>query len=202
MQMREEFAEARRRFNLLSFYDKFEYLVVLILTILIAAFIVFALWNLVLTIVHSVTSSNFNPDNYQVFQSIFGMMFTVIIALEFKRSILVSTQRMHSIVQVRTVILIGLLAVVRKLIILDVGEAGDTRAVCSRRRDRGAGHLLLARLRPRRHHACRAPRDEKRRQARGQSEARQGLGALDFGIPPKHTVMTGLVPAIHVFNVV
>jgi uncharacterized membrane protein (DUF373 family) len=121
MQMREEFAEARRRFNLLSFYDKFEYLVVLILTILIAAFIVFALWNLVLTIVHSVTSSNFNPDNYQVFQSIFGMMFTVIIALEFKRSILVSTQRMHSIVQVRTVILIGLLAVVRN--ILDVGEA-------------------------------------------------------------------------------
>lgn len=121
--MREEFAEARRRFNLLSFYDKFEYLIVLILTILIAAFIVFALWNLVLTIVHSVTSSNFNPDNYQVFQSIFGMMFTVVIALEFKRSILVSTQRMHSIVQVRTVILIGLLAVVRKLIILDVGEA-------------------------------------------------------------------------------
>jgi hypothetical protein len=128
------------------------------------------------------------------------MMFTVIIALEFKRSILVSTQRMHSIVQVRTVILIGLLAVVRN--ILDVGEGGDTRAVCSRRRDRGAGHLLLARLRPRRHHACRAPRDEKRRQARGQSEARQGLCALDFGIPPKHTVMAGLVPAIHVFNVV
>ena len=123
MELKEEFAEARRRFDLLSFYDKFEYLVVFILTILIASFIVFALWNLVLTIVQSVTSSNFNPDNYQVFQSIFGMMFTVIIALEFKRSILVSTQRMQSVIQVRTVILIGLLAVVRKLIILDVGDA-------------------------------------------------------------------------------
>jgi uncharacterized membrane protein (DUF373 family) len=123
MEMREEFAEARRRFNLLSFYDKFEYLVVLVLTTLISAFIVFALWNLVLTIVQSVRSSTLTPDNYQVFQSIFGMMFTVIIALEFKRSILVSAQRMHSIIQVRTVILIGLLAVVRKLIILDVGDA-------------------------------------------------------------------------------
>jgi uncharacterized membrane protein (DUF373 family) len=123
MELKEEFAEARRRFDLLSFYDKFEYLVVFILTILIASFIAFALWNLVLTIVQSVTSSNFNPDNYQVFQSIFGMMFTIIIALEFKRSILVSTQRMQSVIQVRTVILIGLLAVVRKLIILDVGDA-------------------------------------------------------------------------------
>jgi len=123
MGLQEEFAEERRRFNLLSLYDKFEHIVVLILTLLIAGFIVFALWNLVLSIAQSVASSTFNPTNYQVFQSVFGMMFTVIIALEFKRSLLVSAQRLHSVVQVRTVILIGLLAVVRKLIILDVGDA-------------------------------------------------------------------------------
>lgn len=123
MAVKEEFAEARSRFNLLSFYDKFEYIVIVILTVLIATFIVFALWNLVLGIIKSITSSTFNPTDYQVFQGVFGMIFTVIIALEFKRSLLVSAQRLHSVVQVRTVILIALLAIVRKLIILDIGEA-------------------------------------------------------------------------------
>ena len=47
------------------------------------------------------------------------MIFTVIIALEFKRSLLVVAERRDSVVQVRAVVLIALLAVVRKLIILD-----------------------------------------------------------------------------------
>jgi uncharacterized membrane protein (DUF373 family) len=51
---------------------------------------------------------------------VFGMIFTVIIALEFKRSLLVLAERGETIVQVRTVILIAMLAVVRKLIILDL----------------------------------------------------------------------------------
>ena len=38
---------------------------------------------------------------------------TVIIALEFKRSLLVVADRQHGIIQVRTVILIALLAIVR-----------------------------------------------------------------------------------------
>jgi uncharacterized membrane protein (DUF373 family) len=56
-----------------------------------------------------------------VFQAFFGMIFTVIIALEFKRSLLVVAERRDNVVQVRSVILIALLAVVRKLLILDVG---------------------------------------------------------------------------------
>ena len=47
------------------------------------------------------------------------MIFTVIIALEFKRSLLIIAERKQDIVQVRTVLLIALLAVVRKLMILD-----------------------------------------------------------------------------------
>jgi len=50
------------------------------------------------------------------------MIFTVIIALEFKRSLLVVAERRDSVVQVRSVILIALLAVVRKLIILDLSS--------------------------------------------------------------------------------
>jgi uncharacterized membrane protein (DUF373 family) len=58
--------------------------------------------------------------DYSVFQAVFGMIFTVIIALEFERSLLVIAERDRGVVQVRTVILIALLAIVRKLMIMDM----------------------------------------------------------------------------------
>jgi uncharacterized membrane protein (DUF373 family) len=123
MRWKEQFAEARRRFDLLSFYEKFEHIVIFILTVLIAVFVVFAVWNLALKLFQSIASSSLDPTDYAVFQSVFGAILTVIIALEFKRSLLVSTERQQSVVQVRTVILIALLAIVRKLLILDVSQA-------------------------------------------------------------------------------
>jgi uncharacterized membrane protein (DUF373 family) len=117
-----ELAAARARWAPLTFYQKFEHAVVLVLTGLIAIVVVFAVWNLVLKIVLSiVVSRSFDPTDYSVFQAFFGMIFTVIIALEFKRSLLVVAERRDNVVQVRSVILIALLAVVRKLLILDVG---------------------------------------------------------------------------------
>ena len=90
---------------------------------LIALFVVFAVWNLALKLFQSIASSSLDPTDYTVFQSVFGAILTVIIALEFKRSLLVSTERQQSVVQVRTVVLIALLAIVRKLLILDVSQA-------------------------------------------------------------------------------
>jgi hypothetical protein len=43
------------------------------------------------------------------------MIFTVIIALDFRRSLLMLPARRRSVVQVRTVVLIALLVIVRKL---------------------------------------------------------------------------------------
>jgi uncharacterized membrane protein (DUF373 family) len=120
MDLKEEFAGARAEFALLTLYQKFEQAVVLVLTGLIAVVIVFAVWNLALKILGSVLSSSFDPTEYSVFQAIFGMILTVIIALEFKRSLLLVAERLESVVQVRTVLLIALLAIVRKLLILDV----------------------------------------------------------------------------------
>jgi uncharacterized membrane protein (DUF373 family) len=51
------------------------------------------------------------------------MIMTVLIALEFNHSLLGVLERRHSIVQVRTVVLIALLAISRKFIILDLKEA-------------------------------------------------------------------------------
>lgn len=123
MRLKQELADARRRFDLLNFYGKFEQIVIFILTVLIAVFVIFAVWNLALKMLQSIASSTLDPTDYSVFQTVFGAILTVIIALEFKKSLLVSTERQQSVVQVRTVILIALLAVVRKVLILDLAHA-------------------------------------------------------------------------------
>jgi uncharacterized membrane protein (DUF373 family) len=124
MRVKHEFAEAQRRFGPLGFYDMFEHIVILILTALIAVFIVFPVWNLALKSFLSIASSTFDPTDHAVFQAVFGMIFTVIIALEFKRSLLVAAERQH-VVQVRTLVLIAMLAILRKLLILDIGHATE-----------------------------------------------------------------------------
>ena len=120
MAITDEIAEVRARWNRLSLYQKFEHAVIVVLTTLIAVLIVLAVWNLVLKIFKSILASGFDPTDYSVFQAVFGMIFTVIIALEFERSLLVMAERDRGVVQVRTVILIALLAIVRKLMIMDM----------------------------------------------------------------------------------
>jgi len=121
MALKEEFASTREAWKLLAVYEKFEHAVILILTGLIAIIVAFAVWHLVLKILVSIIASrDFDPTDNAIFQAMFGMIFTVIIALEFKRSLLVVAERRSSVVQVRTVVLIALLAIVRKLLILDL----------------------------------------------------------------------------------
>ena len=122
MRLKAEFAEARKAWAPLTLYQKFEQVCILMLTTLIAIIIALALWNLTLKILLSIWATNFDPTDYGVFQTVFGMIFTVLIAIEFKRSLLVVAERRDSVVQVRSVILIALLAVVRKLIILDLSN--------------------------------------------------------------------------------
>jgi uncharacterized membrane protein (DUF373 family) len=54
------------------------------------------------------------------------VIFTVIIALEFKHSLLVVLARQESLVRVRSIVLIAMLAMVRKFIILDLGDTAST----------------------------------------------------------------------------
>ncbi|MBW6401411.1 phosphate-starvation-inducible PsiE family protein [Roseomonas sp. HJA6] len=107
----------------LTFYEKFEQVVVFVLTILIALIVLAALWNLLKLVATSLLLVDiFNPTDPAVFQTVFGAIFTVVIALEFKRSLLVIVERRFGIVQVRAVVMIAMLAVVRKFIILDLSQ--------------------------------------------------------------------------------
>jgi hypothetical protein len=80
MKLKEEFALARSGWNLMTFYQKFEHSVILLLTALISVVVALAVWNLTVKIVSSVFTTGFDPTDYAVFQSLFGMVFTVIIA--------------------------------------------------------------------------------------------------------------------------
>ena len=61
-----------------------------------------------------------DPLDYEVFQALFGMIMTLLIAMGFKHSIIRAALRRESIIQVKTVILIALLALSRKFVILDI----------------------------------------------------------------------------------
>jgi uncharacterized membrane protein (DUF373 family) len=106
----------------LSIYERFEQVVSMVLTSLIGLVIAAAVVNLSFRILMLVLSGLLDPAETGLFQSIFGMILTVLIALEFNHSIIGVLHRKESIVQVRTVVLVALLALVRKFIILDASK--------------------------------------------------------------------------------
>ncbi|NPB08877.1 MAG: phosphate-starvation-inducible PsiE family protein [Thermodesulfobacteria bacterium] len=111
----------------LSFYEKFEEVVSLILTAIIACLIIIALFNLIRETALLIWKTGLDPLDHKVFQKIFGMIMTLLIALEFKHSILKVSLRKEGLVQVKTVILIALLALARKFIILDFKETSPAK---------------------------------------------------------------------------
>jgi len=116
-------AAFRATFGRLTLYEQFEHAVIVVLTVLIIAVVAAATWHLALMVMLLLFTDEIRPDNQAVFQIVFGMIFTVIIALEFKHSLLMVLARQESVVRVRSIVLIAMLAMVRKFIILDIGEA-------------------------------------------------------------------------------
>ncbi|MGV7029618.1 phosphate-starvation-inducible PsiE family protein [Methylobacterium symbioticum] len=114
--------ETRAAWPGLSLYERFEEVIVLVLTGLIGLVIVAAVINLCFRIGLLVIFGLLDPAEHGVFQAVFGMIFTVLIALEFNHSILSVLRRQKSIIQLRTVVLIALLALSRKFIILDASK--------------------------------------------------------------------------------
>ncbi len=110
-------------FRGLSIYERFEHAVIIVLTVLIVAVVTSATWHLAIVVAMLLFTDAIQPENQTVFQTVFGMIFTVIIALEFKHSLLMVLTRQESVVRVRSVVLIAMLAMVRKFIVLDIGEA-------------------------------------------------------------------------------
>lgn len=117
---------SRERWLLMSYYQRFEHIVAFALSGIIAIVIVVALIQLVLRVVPLLAMGALDPLDHDVFQALFGMIMTVLIAMEFKHSILRVALRRDSFVQVKTVVLIALIALSRKFVILDSGATSPS----------------------------------------------------------------------------
>lgn len=110
----------RDQWAIMSLYERFEQVVAFVLSAVIAVIIVVSLFQLIAIVFTLLVLDAFNPLlDHKVFQSVFGMIMTLLIAMEFKHSIVRVALRRDSIIQVKTVILIGLIALARKFVILD-----------------------------------------------------------------------------------
>jgi uncharacterized membrane protein (DUF373 family) len=124
---RKHFAEFKANWLTLGVYERFEQVVALIITWLIAAVVIIAVWRLSREVLSLFMAGLLNPLDHKVFQAVFGETATVLIALEFRHSITrVAPGRAH-IIEVQTVLLIAILALARKFIILDVKEYDATQ---------------------------------------------------------------------------
>jgi uncharacterized membrane protein (DUF373 family) len=114
-----------RQWPSLTIYQRFESLVALILTLLVTLVIVVALFRLSVEIVGGLILGALNPLEHGVFQTIFGQIMTVLIALEFNHTLRVVVAREESIIQTKTVLLISLLAMARRFIVMDLTAASS-----------------------------------------------------------------------------
>jgi hypothetical protein len=110
---------------LLTYYQKFESIVALILTLIIGLIIVVALFRLTFAVVSGLLLGAFDPLDHEVFQTVFGEITTLLIALEFNHTLQYVVTRQQSIIQASVVLLIALLALARKFIILDLHTVTD-----------------------------------------------------------------------------
>tara|TARA_R110001583_G_scaffold46933_7_gene147065 strand:- start:3227 stop:3769 length:543 start_codon:yes stop_codon:yes gene_type:complete len=119
--------DTKEYWGVMSFYERFEHVVALVLSGVISVIIVIALWHLISEVFSLLLLGARDPLDHRVFQVIFGMIMTLLIAMEFKHSILKVLERQAHVIQVKTVILIAQLALARKFIILDFAATDATK---------------------------------------------------------------------------
>lgn len=119
---RSEWQRLTEQWGSMGFYERFEAAVAVLLSWFISVVIVVAMFRLGAGIIGELVVGALNPLEHRVFQMIFGEIMTVLIALEFKHSIVRVVARRESIIQVKIVLFIALFAIARKFIILDIDQ--------------------------------------------------------------------------------
>ncbi|WP_205203222.1 phosphate-starvation-inducible PsiE family protein [Azonexus hydrophilus] len=136
--------EMRSQWRLMTVYERFEQVVVITLSGVMSMVIVISLIQLIRLVFTLLVMDALNPLDHKVFQLVFGATMTLLIAMEFKHSIVRVALRRDSIIQVKTVILIGLIALARKFVILDPeASPGKIAALAGATLALGATYWLL-----------------------------------------------------------
>ncbi|HKO06976.1 MAG TPA: phosphate-starvation-inducible PsiE family protein [Alphaproteobacteria bacterium] len=116
-------AKYRKLWSELGPYAKFEHVVAIVLIVLISLVIAASTLSLALDIAKILAGGVASYSDI-AFEEVFGRIMTVLIALEFNVSIAQVLASRRHIVQVRTVVLVAILAIARKFIIIDIDAKG------------------------------------------------------------------------------
>ncbi|MEA2119080.1 phosphate-starvation-inducible PsiE family protein [Halovibrio sp. HP20-50] len=114
------FPEVCHGWDTLSGYQRFERLVSLVLTLAIGGAVLVAMYYLVIHVVQLLFIQSRDPFDYRVFQAVFDMILTVLIAMEFNNSIVRTMTSGKGFIHVEIVVLIAIMALVRKFMVLEV----------------------------------------------------------------------------------
>ena len=118
--MSERWKRGRAHWDILTYYQRFESAVAFVLTVVIALIVLVALYRLSVGVVTALLFGALDPLEHAVFQTIFGQIMTLLIALEFNHTLRYVVTKHQSLIQTKIVVLIALLALARKFIILDL----------------------------------------------------------------------------------
>jgi uncharacterized membrane protein (DUF373 family) len=118
----QDWARLRRAWADLRAYERFESVVASLLRVVIGAIIAVALYRLIVRVVDTLVLRALDPLEHSVFQQVFGAIMTLLITLEFGHTLQYVIARGAGIIQARVVVLIALLALARKIIVVDLFE--------------------------------------------------------------------------------
>jgi uncharacterized membrane protein (DUF373 family) len=117
-----DWADIRREWPLLTAYERFEALLAVALRLVIGLVILVAFYRLVVDVLQTVVLRSLNPLDATVFEHVFGEILTLLIALEFNHTLQYVVSDERGVIRAKIVILIALLALSRKVIILDLTQ--------------------------------------------------------------------------------
>jgi len=105
----------------LGFYERLEQIAAIFLSVLVSVIVIYACGHIAGD-VYKLLTLQVDLAAADTFRNLFAGVLTVLIALEFNHSIVQVIERKQSIVQVRIVVQIAILALVRKFILLDLAK--------------------------------------------------------------------------------
>lgn len=104
----------------MTMYQRFESLAALVMMVLVTLVIIVAIVRLAASVIGGLVVGVLNPLDPKVFQNVFGEIITVLIALEFNRTLEHVVSGTRAMMQTKIILMIALLAVARKFIVMEI----------------------------------------------------------------------------------
>ena len=117
-----DIATLKRQWKDLTSYERFEQIVSRIVMLFISVVIVYSIILVAIELIDHFRLGTAFMD-VGVLKDVFGSILTILILIEFNHSIAFALTRRTGILQVRTIVLIAILVIARKVILLDFGTA-------------------------------------------------------------------------------